>query len=92
MTPTPRQQLLVRMIGQMVDWATRHGYGLSIVGPKTDDSLEFSLKAIMLGKRIETLEHYRYLGEYWESMGGKWGGRLATPEPSKFWLERERVK
>lgn len=32
---------------------------------------------------VEDLEQYRSLGEYWESLGGRWGGRFGLENMSK---------
>lgn len=35
---------------------------------------------------------YLPLGEYWESVGGSWGGRFAKPDGNHFSLEHEGVR
>ncbi|PVZ87907.1 hypothetical protein C9426_09920 [Serratia sp. S1B] len=35
---------------------------------------------------------YRPLGEYWESIGGSWGGRFKSPDGNHFSLEHEGVR
>lgn len=35
---------------------------------------------------------YRPLGEYWESIGGSWGGRFSKPDGNHFSLEHNGVK
>lgn len=38
-------------------------------------------------------EDYRALGEYWESLGGSWGGRFKTnPDGNHFSLEHNGVR
>lgn len=37
-------------------------------------------------------EAYRPLGEYWESLGGSWGGRFSKPDGNHFSLEHEGVR
>lgn len=38
-------------------------------------------------------EDYRVLGEYWESLGGSWGGRFKTnPDGNHFSLEHNGVR
>ena len=39
-----------------------------------------------------TTEAYRPLGEFWESLGGTWGGRFSSPDADHFSLEHEGVK
>ena len=40
------------------------------------DSLAADLPLIWPGGKYGTWEDYRPLGEYWESLGGSWGGRF----------------
>jgi hypothetical protein len=35
---------------------------------------------------------YRPLGEFWESIGGSWGGRFSKPDGNHFSLEHEGVR
>lgn len=35
---------------------------------------------------------YKPLGEYWESLGGTWGGRFKKPDGNHFSLEHNGVK
>lgn len=35
---------------------------------------------------------YKPLGEYWESLGGAWGGRFSRPDGNHFSLEHNGVK
>lgn len=35
---------------------------------------------------------YRPLGEYWESLGGSWGGRFSRPDGNHFSLEHHGVR
>ncbi|MIL24655.1 M15 family peptidase [Salmonella enterica] len=35
---------------------------------------------------------YLLLGEYWESLGGAWGGRFSKPDGNHFSLEHNGVK
>lgn len=39
------------------------------------------------GEYLTDVESYRELGEYWESLGGSWGGRFTRPDPGHFSLE-----
>lgn len=41
------------------------------------------------GEYLTDLESYRLLGEFWESMGGCWGGRFTRCDPGHFSLEWE---
>ncbi|WP_140920796.1 M15 family metallopeptidase [Limnobaculum xujianqingii] len=35
---------------------------------------------------------YRPLGEYWESLGGSWGGRFSKPDGNHFSLAHNGIK
>lgn len=37
-------------------------------------------------------EAYRPLGEYWESLGGSWGGRFSRPDGNHFSLAHAGVR
>lgn len=39
------------------------------------------------GDYLTDLESYRELGEYWESLGGAWGGKFKRCDPGHFSLE-----
>lgn len=39
------------------------------------------------GKYMTASEDYRELGEYWESIGGAWGGRFSSPDGNHFSIE-----
>ena len=44
---------------------------------KHQDKLAIDLNLIING-RLATPEEYRPLGEYWEFLGGRWGGRFGV--------------
>jgi len=44
------------------------------------------------GKWLKTSEAHQPLGEYWESMGGSWGGRFKKPDGNHYSLEHNGVK
>ena len=37
-------------------------------------------------------ESYKPLGEYWESLGGSWGGRFNRPDGNHFSLEHNGIR
>lgn len=39
------------------------------------------------GRFLTRTEDHRQLGEYWESIGGAWGGRFASPDGNHYSLE-----
>ncbi|EJH2582295.1 M15 family metallopeptidase, partial [Escherichia coli] len=44
------------------------------------------------GKYQADTDTYRPLGEYWESIGGTWGGRFSRADGNHFSLEHNGVK
>jgi len=44
------------------------------------------------GKYLTATEDYTKLGEYWESLGGCWGGRFTSADGNHFSLEHEGCK
>jgi len=86
MTLREKQSEFVRMVSKLIDYATSLGYDLTFgdAYAKTGhmkDSLHYSRLAIDLnlfrnGNYLTATEDHRPLGEYWESIGGSWGGRF----------------
>lgn len=37
-------------------------------------------------------EAYKPLGEYWEKLGGAWGGRFSKPDGNHFSIEHEGIR
>lgn len=44
------------------------------------------------GKWLQNTEDHRPLGEYWESLGGSWGGRFSKPDGNHYSLEHNGVR
>ena len=44
------------------------------------------------GKYLTRTEDHRLLGEYWESLGGTWGGRFSNPDGNHYSLEHNGRK
>ena len=55
-------------------WAREHD-GHHIKGSFHYDRLAIDLNLFKDGKYLRSTESHRPLGEYWESLGGSWGGR-----------------
>lgn len=47
---------------------------------KHPDRLAIDLNLFINGKYTPKGEDYRPLGEFWESIGGRWGGRFGVPK------------
>ena len=100
MTLRQKQSAFVRMVGQLIARATALGYDLTFgdayatTGHKPR-SLHYERLAIDLnlfkdGKFLDKSEDHRPLGEYWESLGGSWGGRFN--DGNHYSLEHEGRK
>ena len=84
-----KQHRFVRMVSELIVFAYNSGYDLSFGDAYRDDRCAygqpFSLHKKRLavdfnlfkdGKWLKETEDHKLLGEYWESMGGSWGGRF----------------
>ena len=88
MTLREQQSEFVLMVAKLILHANAQGYGLTFGeawrrpnGPGHSNSLHKLRLAIDLNLFINgvyqtTTEAHAELGEYWESMGGSWGGRF----------------
>lgn len=54
--------------------------------------LAVDLNLFRAGVFLTNTEHHRPLGEYWESIGGTWGGRFKKPDGNHYSLEHNGVK
>jgi len=100
MTLGAKQRLFAGMVGKLIVWAYTLGYELTLgdayatTGHKAN-SLHYIRLAIDLnlfknGVYQTTTEAHRELGEYWESLGGTWGGRFN--DGNHYSLEHEGRK
>lgn len=89
MTLGQKQRKFTRMVADLIMWAYDHGYELTwgdaYRDPRTPyghpDSLHRKRLAVDLnlfknGVYLTRTEDHAPLGEYWESIGGSWGGRF----------------
>ena len=85
-----KQARFCRMVSHLIAWAWEHGYELRFGDAYRDPRVNWTYGApnskhktrlavdLMLdinGTWQRSTEAYRPLGEYWESIGGRWGGR-----------------
>ena len=86
LTKRQLQSRFALMVAKLITWAYEHGYELTLgdawaKSGHSPRSLHYERLAIDLNLfingayRIDT-ESHRPLGEYWESLGGAWGGRF----------------
>jgi hypothetical protein len=85
MTLREKQSRFVLMTADLIRFADSAGYELTfgdawaktghMDGSKHYDRLAIDLNLFLYGRFLtDTNDHYP-LGEYWESLGGRWGGR-----------------
>ena len=80
-----KQSYFVGMVGLLIQFAHNHGYELTggdwfASSGHIDDSfhykkLAWDINLFKNGKYLTKTEDHRPLGEFWESIGGSWGGR-----------------
>ena len=86
MTLRQKQSKFVGMVARLIDFAHGHGYELTFgdAYAKTGhmkNSLHYKRLAIDLnlfqeGVYLTQTDDHLPIGEYWESIGGSWGGRF----------------
>lgn len=85
MTLRERQSEFVRMTAMLINYATLRGYELTFgdawaSSGHRSGSFHYKRLAIDLnlfkdGKWLQDTEDHRELGEFWEHIGGSWGGK-----------------
>jgi hypothetical protein len=100
-----KQSIFVRMIANLIIFAKEQGYELTFGDAYRNPEVNFpyshpkSLHYIRLavdfnvfrnGKLLRSGNDFIDLGEYWENMGGAWGGRFT--DGGHFSLEHEGMK
>ncbi|MGL4751433.1 MAG: M15 family metallopeptidase [Aeromonadaceae bacterium] len=76
-----------RLHGEM---GVKKGYGHASSNHKQRLAMDFNL--FRDGKFLTSTEDHRPLGEYWESIGGSWGGRFSNPDGNHYSIEHNGVK
>ena len=81
-----KQRKFTRMIGLLIEYAYGSGYELTFGDAYAHDghmnnSLHYSRLAVDFnlfkdGEYLTKTSDHKLLGEYWESIGGSWGGRF----------------
>jgi len=98
-----KQQGFSLMIAELIIWGHANGYALTFGDAYRDirctyghpESLHRSRLAVDFnlfidGKYQTTTEAFTPLGEYWESIGGAWGGRFS--DGNHFSLEHKGMR
>lgn len=69
------------------------GKGTGISNSLHTQRLAVDFNLFINGEYKTRTEDYRTLGEYWESIGGSWGGRFkSNPDGNHFSLEHNGVR
>ena len=86
MTLRQKQSKFVRMVALLIQFAYEQGYELTWGDARAKtghmpNSLHYVGLAVDLnlfkdGKYLDKTEDHKPLGEFWESIGGSWGGRF----------------
>lgn len=66
--------------------------GKGIAGSLHTARLAVDFNLFISGEYRDRTEDYLPLGEYWESLGGAWGGRFSRADGNHFSLEHNGVK
>lgn len=76
-----------RVFGKMGE---RKGYGKPNSTHKLRLAVDFNL--FKDGKYLDKTEDHKFLGEYWESIGGTWGGRFEDRDGNHYSFEHNGFK
>ena len=97
-----KQSRFVRMVGTLIDYAYLQGFELTfgdayaLTGHKENSlhgkRLAIDLNLFRNGEYLTTTEAHLPLGEFWERLGGTWGGRFSKPDGNHYSLEHEGVR
>jgi hypothetical protein len=85
MTLREKQSRFVLMTADLIRFADSAGYELTFGDAKAKDGhmvnskhyigLAIDFNLFLHGRYLTATEDHHALGEYWESIGGRWGGR-----------------
>ena len=102
MTLREKQSRFVWMVSRLIRYAYNMGYELTFgdayaTSGHMENSLHYKRLAIDLnlfkdGRYLTKTEDHQPLGEYWEAIGGSWGGRFSAPDGNHYSLEHNGRK
>lgn len=96
MTTGEQQRVFTRKVAYLIIFAYANGYELSFGDAARMDGhghkkLSFHYKRLAIdlnlfkdGEYLITTEDHLPLGEYWESIGGTWGGRFSNNDGNHY--------
>lgn len=102
MTLRQKQSKFASMIALLILFAYELGYEITFgdawakTGHKDNSNhyirLAFDLNLFKNGRYLRSTKAHRPLGEFWESMGGWWGGRAGSKDGNHYSLEHRGRK
>lgn len=100
MTLREKQSKFARMVADLIIFAYANGYELTLGDAYAQfghmknslhgQRLAIDLNLFKEGKWLNKTEDHKALGEYWEAIGGSWGGRFK--DGNHYSLEHEGRK
>ena len=85
MTLRQQQSKFASMVASLIQFAYKQGYEITFGDAWAHDGhrkgsfhykrLAIDLNLFLNGRYLSSTESHRTLGEFWESIGGSWGGR-----------------
>ncbi len=100
MSLSHKQHNFTNALGKLICYAYSCGYKLTLgdtypgkyphkQGSFHDKGLAIDLNLFKGNKYLTKTEDHTFLGEYWEKLGGTWGGRFKNPDGNHYsWGER----
>lgn len=89
-----KQSEFVRAVGSLIRFATERGYELTfgdawaktghMEGSKHYIRMAIDLNLFKQGRWLTETEDHTELGEYWENIGGIWGGRFKRADGNHY--------
>jgi hypothetical protein len=97
-----KQSKFAEMVALLILFAKQNGYEVTLgdayaKSGHMSDSLHYIRLAIDLnlfkdGVYLTKTSDHEFLGLFWESMGGSWGGRFTHPDGNHYSLEHDGRK
>ncbi len=102
MTLRQKQSKFASMVALLIQFAYQLGYEVTIgdvwahEGHRKNSNhylkLAIDLNLFRNGRFLRSTKSHLPLGEFWESLGGAWGGRFKNPDGNHYSLEHHGRK
>lgn len=105
MSLNDQQFKFARMVPRLIQYAQDLGYEVTVGDAYRDPNVPYghprSLHKLRLaidlnlfrdGEYLQSSEDHRALGEYWELIGGTWGGRFNPPDGNHYSLAYQGMR